>query len=384
MKPFEFGIYIHWPYCLAKCPYCDFNSHVRNRIPEEAWINAIRQELQFAASELVPTAAIVTSIFFGGGTPSLMSASAVNAAIDCIVANWTTSPDIEITLETNPSSADSQRFRGYRDAGVNRISIGVQSLDDAALRFLGRTHDSADARRAVALATGAFEHVSVDLIYGRPNQNAATWRAELSEALSFGTEHLSLYQLTIEEGTPFWGQVRAGTLIPLHDESAAELYEQTQAMTERAGVPAYEISNHARPGRECRHNLLYWRYGNYLGVGPGAHGRVGTPGTQLSTITERSPERWLARVAAQGNGFSAFVPVSPEEAAREHLLMNLRLCEGIDQLNYRERWGRTLDGDAVRMLETAGFLEDDGVHLRATAQGRLVLNAIIGKLADAI
>jgi putative oxygen-independent coproporphyrinogen III oxidase len=384
MKPFEFGIYIHWPFCAAKCPYCDFNSHVRARTPESAWIDAVRQELAFAASDLIPAPAIVTSIFFGGGTPSLMNPSTVEAALDCIAGNWTVSPDIEITLEANPSSADAERFRGYRASGVNRLSIGVQSLDDAALRFLGRAHDSAEARHAVSLATSAFEHVSIDLIYGRPDQSAAAWRAELTDALSFGTEHLSLYQLTIEEGTPFSARVRGGTLIPLPDEPAVELYEETQELMERAGVPAYEISNHARLGHECRHNLLYWRYGNYLGVGPGAHGRISRKGAPVSTTTERGPERWLARVAAQGNGFDSFVTITPLDASREHLLMNLRLRNGIHRGGYRERWGRDVNADCIRMLENAGFLEDDGIHLRATAKGRLVLNTIIATLADAI
>ena len=384
MKPFEFGIYIHWPFCAAKCPYCDFNSHVRTQIPEAAWIDAIRRELVFAASDLVPTSAAVTSVFFGGGTPSLMNPSSVGATLDSIARHWTVSPDIEITLEANPSSADAERFRGYRDAGVNRVSLGVQSLDDAALRFLGRMHDSVEARRAVALAARTFDRVSIDLIYGRPDQSAAAWRDELAGALAFGTEHLSLYQLTIEEGTPFWGRARAGTLIPLCDEPAAELYEETEVMMERAGIPGYEISNYARPGRECRHNLLYWSYGNYLGVGPGAHGRMSREGILHSTTTERSPERWLARVAARGNGFDAFVPVAPEDAAREHLLMNLRLRDGIDRLDYRARWGRDLDDDCVRSLTNADFIEEDGRRLRATAKGRLVLNTIIGMLADAI
>ena len=384
MNPSEFGIYIHWPFCAAKCPYCDFNSHVRAQIPEADWLDAIRKELAYAASDLICAPAVVTSVFFGGGTPSLMNPSTISGVLDCIIGNWTVCPDIEVTLEANPSSTDAERFRGYRAAGVNRLSVGVQSLDDAALRFLGRLHDGAEARRAVALAACAFEHVSIDLIYGRPDQSTAAWRVELADALSFGTEHLSLYQLTIEEGTPFSGRVRAGTLTPLSDEPAAELYEETQDIMERARVPAYEISNHARQGRECRHNLLYWRYGNYLGVGPGAHGRISREGVPLSTTTERSPERWLARVTERGNGFDSRVPVTAQDASREHLLMNLRLREGINRRDYRERWGRDLDEDCVRTLETAGFLEDDGIRLRATTKGRLVLNTIIATLATAI
>lgn len=382
MNDFEFGVYVHWPFCAAKCPYCDFNSHVRRQIPEAEWLNAIGRELAFAASELVPQHAQVSSVFFGGGTPSLMNASTVGAVLDNISRNWTVLPAVEVTLEANPSSAEAGRFRQYRAAGVNRLSLGVQSLDDSALRFLGRLHDGATARRAVAYATGAFERVSIDLIYGRPGQSAAEWRAELTDALSLGTDHMSLYQLTIEDGTPFSAMVRTGTLMPLAERPAAELYEETQDIMNGAGLPPYEISNHARAGCESRHNLIYWRYGNYLGVGPGAHGRITRNGTPLSTTTERNPDRWLARVAAHGNGFDPFLPLTASEAAREHLLMGLRLSEGVDLHGYSARWGHYPGEETLRMLSDARLIEQEDIRTRVTAKGRLVLNTVIAALAD--
>lgn len=382
MSSFVFGVYVHWPFCAAKCPYCDFNSHVRRQIPETDWLNAICSEIDFAASELIPAQAVVSSVFFGGGTPSLMNASTVGAVLDRISGNWILSSDSEITLEANPSSAEAGRFRGYRSAGVNRLSLGVQSLDDSALSFLGRRHDSIEARRAVAFATGTFERVSIDLIYGRPGQSVATWRAELTEAVSLGTEHMSLYQLTIEEGTPFSAMARAGTLKPLSEQPATVLYEVTQEVMDRAGLSAYEVSNHARMECESRHNLLYWRYGNYLGVGPGAHGRITRDGVPLSTTTERNPERWLARVRAMGSGFDSFVPLTRKEAAREHLLVGLRLREGIDRREYRARWSQYPTGEALRTLSDARLIENDEIRLRVTAKGRLVLNAVVAALAD--
>lgn len=382
MDRFEFGVYVHWPYCAAKCPYCDFNSHVRREIPEAAWLDAIRKELTFAASELVPRHAVVRSVFFGGGTPSLMGASAVGAVLESISGNWRLLPDVEITLEANPSSVEADRFRGYRAAGVNRLSLGVQSLDDAALRFLGRIHGSAEAKRAIAIAVDAFERVSIDLIYGRPGQTVAEWQTELTEALSFGTEHISLYQLTIEDGTPFSARFRAGTLTPLPEQPAAELYEHTQEIMNRGDLPAYEISNHARAGAECRHNLLYWRYGNYLGVGPGAHGRIALESGPLATTTERNPERWVSRIAADGHGFDPFLPLTPTEAARENLLMGLRLSEGMDLSAYQARWGRHPSKECLRMLEDAQLIERDEIRTRVTPKGRLVLNAVIAALVD--
>jgi len=382
MNPFDFGIYVHWPFCAAKCPYCDFNSHVRRQIPENEWLGAIVKELRFAALELIPAGSTVTSIFFGGGTPSLMHAATVCAVLEGIAANWHISPDAEITLEANPSSVEAERFCGYRAAGVNRVSLGVQSLDDNALMFLGRLHNGAEAREAVRLASRTFDRVSIDLIYARPGQSTASWRDELKQAVSLGTEHMSLYQLTIEEHTPFSRRARTGKLTPLADDPAAELYEQTQEIMDHVGIPAYEISNHARPQSECRHNLLYWRYGNYLGVGPGAHGRLSSNGTPLAITTERNPDRWLEKVAMRGNGFSSLSPMTRAEASREHLLMNLRLHQGLDRRNYRDRWGRDLNLDRLQMLSEAQLIEHDEERMWATARGRLVLDALIAALLD--
>jgi len=382
MSNFVFGVYVHWPFCAAKCPYCDFNSHVRRQIPETDWLSAICSEIDFAASELIPAQAVVSSVFFGGGTPSLMTASSVGAVLDRISANWMLSGDCEVTLEANPSSAEAGRFRGYLTAGVNRLSLGVQSLDDSALRFLGRLHDGMEARRAVAFATGTFKRVSIDLIYGRPGQSVAGWNAELNEAVSLGTEHMSLYQLTIEDGTPFSAMARAGALKLVSEQRASVLYEVTQEVMDRAGLPAYEISNHARAECESRHNLLYWRYGNYLGIGPGAHSRITRDGASLSTTTERNPERWLARVGATGSGFDSFVPLTRKEAAREHLLMGLRLREGIDPRDYRARWNQYPTEEALRTLSDARLIENEEIRLCVTEKGRLVLNAVIATLAE--
>jgi oxygen-independent coproporphyrinogen-3 oxidase len=324
----------------------------------------------------------VGSIFFGGGTPSLMKGRAIEETLAEIATHWPLADCVEITLEANPSSADAGRFCDYRRAGINRLSVGVQALNDCDLRFLGRLHDVAEARKAVALATSLFDRVSIDLIYARPRQTAPSWRAELREALAFGTGHLSLYQLTIEDGTPFAALARSGTLHPICDDSAADLYEITQEVAGEAGLPAYEISNHARPGQECRHNLNYWRYGAYVGVGPGAQGRVDVDGVRIATSTERLPERWIARVASDGHGFTEFASVSGIDAAREHLLMNLRLAEGIDLTAWRARWGLELDAPRLAALVDDGFLRYRGSRLAATRKGRLVLNALIAALAN--
>lgn len=377
-----FGIYVHWPFCAAKCPYCDFNSHVRARIEENEWVSALRRELAFVASRMDYPRPRVASIFFGGGTPSLMKGRAVEETLAEIATHWPLAEDAEITLEANPSSADAGRFRDYRRAGINRLSVGVQALNDRDLKFLGRLHDVAEARKAVALATSVFDRVSIDLIYARPGQAPASWRAELAEALAFGTGHLSLYQLTIEDGTPFAALVRSGGLLPVCDDTGAELYEITQDIAGEAGLPGYEISNHARPGQECRHNLNYWRYGTYVGVGPGAHGRLDVDGTRIATSTERLPERWLARVAKSGHGFTEFVQVEKRDAAREHLLMNMRLAEGIDLNAWRARWGRELDACRMTSLVEDGFLQLRNPRLATTRKGRLVLNALIAALAD--
>jgi putative oxygen-independent coproporphyrinogen III oxidase len=377
-----FGIYIHWPFCAAKCPYCDFNSHVRAKIDEDSWVEGIVRELEYVAQMQGDARPTVHTIFFGGGTPSLMSGGAVSTVLDTIARLWPRGNDVEVTLESNPASADAARFADYRAAGVNRLSLGVQALNDADLKALGRLHDTAEAKAALKLAQKSFDRVSLDLIYARPAQSIAAWRAELAEALAFDTEHLSLYQLTIEPATPFALLHKTGALTIPGDDHAASLYETTQEMTEAAGRPAYEISNHARPGAEARHNLLYWRYGSYAGVGPGAHGRLTLNGKRLATSTERLPERWREQVTNTGHGFTEQSEIAREDAAREHLLMNLRLTEGLDLAAYRARWGTAPDEARISDLVNEGLLRLDGNHLAATPRGRLVLNAVIAALAD--
>jgi len=377
-----FGIYVHWPFCAAKCPYCDFNSHVRSSIDESAWTGGIVRELEHVAGLQGDARPVVRTIFFGGGTPSLMSGTAVDAVLSAIARLWPMANDLEITLESNPASADAARFADYRAAGVNRLSLGVQALNDADLKMLGRLHDVAEAKRALNMAQRIFDRASLDLIYARPDQSVAAWREELKEALSFGTEHLSLYQLTIEPATPFATLYRTGALKIPDDDRAAALYETTQEMTEAAGVPAYEISNHARAGAEARHNLLYWRYGAYAGVGPGAHGRLDLNGKRFATATERLPERWRENVQQKGHGLVEMTEVAPEDAAREHLLMNLRLAEGIDLAAYRARWNRAPEPAKVAPLVGEGLLTFKDERLTATPRGRLVLNSVIAALAD--
>jgi oxygen-independent coproporphyrinogen-3 oxidase len=378
----SFGIYVHWPFCAAKCPYCDFNSHVRAQIDEASWTKSIVRELAWTANLQGAERPQVESVFFGGGTPSLIGGDAVAAVIDEIARLWPVEPDVEITLESNPASADAARFRDYRSAGVNRLSLGVQALNDADLKFLGRLHSVAEAKAALAMATSTFDRVSLDLIYARPRQTAVQWREELREALALETEHLSLYQLTIEPATPFATLARNGALTIPDDDSAASLYEITQEMTEAAGRPAYEISNHATPGAECRHNLLYWRYGDYAGVGPGAHGRLSIDGKRFATFCEKLPERWVDRVAQTGNGIAEQTEIATDEAAREHLLMNLRLSEGLDLADYVGRWGKPLDDARLAPLIDEGLLRRSGDRLVVTPRGRLVLNAVIAALAE--
>ena len=377
-----FGIYVHWPFCAAKCPYCDFNSHVRIKVDEDAWCDAILRELAWVAEQQGAERPIVETIFFGGGTPSLMRGASVGQVLDSIVRLWRTANDVEVTLEANPASADASRFRDYRAAGVNRLSLGMQALNDEDLKVLGRLHTIAEAKAALGLATANFSRVSLDLIYARPGQTAAQWRDELREALSFGTEHLSLYQLTIEPATPFFQLHRSGALQVPGEEFAAQLFEATQELTEAAGRPAYEISNHARPGSEARHNLLYWRYGSYAGVGPGAHGRLDLAGARIATQTEKLPERWRELVSRNGHGMIEVAPISRADAAREHLLMNLRLTEGIDLCSYQKRWGATPSRERIQDLIGQGLLNRDGERLRATPRGRLLLNRVIAALVD--
>jgi putative oxygen-independent coproporphyrinogen III oxidase len=376
-----FGIYVHWPFCTAKCPYCDFNSHVRSRIDEDSWIDAIVHELEWVAGQQGAERPIVETVFFGGGTPSLMQGASVQRTLDTIARLWRTANDVEVTLEANPASADATRFRDYRAAGVNRLSLGMQALNDRDLKLLGRLHDVAEARAALKLGMANFERVSLDLIYARPDQTLDAWRQELEEALAFGTEHLSLYQLTIEPATPFYQLHRSGSLKIPDEGLAADLFELTQALTAAAGRPAYEISNHARPGAEARHNLLYWRYGTYAGVGPGAHGRLELDGKRIATQTEKLPERWRELVARNGHGLIEQAPIAATDAAREQLLMNLRLSEGLDLAAYRARWDRCVDKERMTTLVEQGLLRLDGQRLSATPRGRLLLNSVIAALA---
>jgi oxygen-independent coproporphyrinogen-3 oxidase len=375
----SFGVYVHWPFCAAKCPYCDFNSHVRAAIDEDGWVDGIVCELEWIAANQ-STRPVVETIFFGGGTPSLMSGKPVGRVLQKIAALWPMGNDVEITLEANPASADAARFADYRAAGVNRVSLGVQALNDADLKKLGRLHDVAEAKAALALAMANFERVSLDLIYARPDQTDAGWRNELKQALAFGTDHLSLYQLTIEPETPYALLHRNGQLKIPDEDLAAGLYETTQELTEAGGLPAYEISNHARTGQESRHNLIYWRYGDYAGVGPGAHGRLELKGTRTATAAIKLPERWRDTVAKLGHGFAERTPVSHEEAAREHLLMNLRLSEGLDLGAYEKRWGAGLDTAKIATLTEQGFLTLKDSRLTATPNGRLLLNRVIEAL----
>lgn len=378
----SFGLYIHWPFCAAKCPYCDFNSHVRVAIEEEAWCDAILQEMATVAALQGDERPMVQTVFFGGGTPSLMQGRSVGRILDAAQRNWRFANDVEITLEANPASAEAARFADYRAAGVNRVSLGVQALNDADLKFLGRLHDLAEAKAALAMAQKTFARVSLDLIYARPDQTVHAWKEELAEALAFGTEHLSLYQLTIEPQTPFAILAGKGTLQIPDDERAVALFETTQEMTAAAGVPAYEVSNHARPGAEARHNLIYWHYGSYAGFGPGAHGRLQLGERLVATAAERLPERWREHVARRGHGYTQMNDIPASDGAREHLLMNLRLTEGIDLKAYRARWGIVPDAGHIADLTAQGLLAQDGTHLFATRRGMLVLNAVIAALAD--
>jgi putative oxygen-independent coproporphyrinogen III oxidase len=376
-----FGIYVHWPYCAAKCPYCDFNSHVRDAFSETRWSDAILSELDFIAG-LQNERPAVASVFFGGGTPSLMSGRAVGRVLDGIARRWPSTPDLEITLEANPNSVEQERFRDYRAAGVNRVSIGVQSLDGAALKALGRLHGVDEARNAIELAQRIFPRSSFDLIYARPDHTPEAWARELKEALAFGTEHLSLYQLTIEPGTAYATLARQGKLIVPDEDAASELYDVTETLCAASGLASYEVSNYAKSGAESRHNLVYWRYGDYAGVGPGAHGRLTLDGRRMATEAERLPEKWLAAVERRGTSI-ALTDISTE-AAREHLLMALRLAEGIDLKSYRERWKVAPSSSRIANLSADGLLTLEGNRLRATARGRLVLNALIAQLADSL
>ncbi|TCR63941.1 oxygen-independent coproporphyrinogen-3 oxidase [Bosea sp. BK604] len=377
-----FAVYVHWPFCLAKCPYCDFNSHVRHSPPDQArYIAAFRREIAHRAA-LAP-GRTVSSIFFGGGTPSLMEGRTVGAILDAIGEHWAVDPKCEVSLEANPTSVEAGRFQDFRAAGVNRVSLGVQALNDADLKALGRMHSTQEALDAVAIARRYFERYSFDLIYARSaGQTPELWRAELELAISHAAEHLSLYQLTIEPDTMFERLYRAGKLsIPDHEAGAA-LYEITQEITAKHGLPVYEISNHARPGAECRHNLVYWRYGEYAGVGPGAHGRLVTEAGRMAQSTEKAPELWLERVEAEGQALIEDELLNAEAQGDEYLLMGLRLVEGIDPAKFATLAGRTLKTSRVNSLVDQGLLTYKlGGKLAATPDGALVLDAVVADLA---
>jgi putative oxygen-independent coproporphyrinogen III oxidase len=376
----DFGVYVHWPFCLAKCPYCDFNSHVRHGgVDETHFLAAYLAELAYFAA-LAPDRR-VGSVFFGGGTPSLMQPSTVAAILEAIARHWRVDADAEITLEANPTSVEAEHFAGYRAAGVNRLSLGIQALDDASLKALGRQHSAEEALAALALAKRHFGRVSFDLIYTREGQTLRQWHDELNIALGHAADHLSLYQLTIEDGTPFAARYRAGTLRTPNRTEARALYALTQELCEAAGLPAYEVSNHARPGSESRHNLLYWRGSDYAGIGPGAHSRMQTDGAKRALATTKLPEDWLGEVEASGHGIASDMILSAEEAADEYLLMGLRLSEGIDLARLEAIGGRLPHEARVAALEQDGLVIRHGDRLAATAEGRLVLDWLIAELA---
>lgn len=379
------ALYIHWPFCAKKCPYCDFNSHIRASVDHDLWLAAMladmRHEAELAGGEKLE------SLFFGGGTPSLMPPALVGALLTEAERLWGFTPEIEITLEANPSSVETGKFAALAAAGINRVSLGIQSLHDDALRFLGRLHGADEALAALDVAQQNFGRVSFDLIYARPGHTVAGWEAELARALSFGTGHLSLYQLTIEPGTRFATDVRRGEFVPLDDDPSADLFALTREVTGAAGLPAYEISNHARPGEESRHNLTYWRYRHYCGIGPGAHGRRGGPKGQCATLRHKKPENWLAAIEQAGHGISEERSLAVREQAAEALLMGLRLAEGIDLRELSERFGVSPDGlispKALELYSVLGFLSSKGKRMGVTPAGMPLLDALLAELVQA-
>jgi len=377
------AIYVHWPFCRSKCPYCDFNSHVREKVDQARWGRALLAELEHWAART--PGRTVASLFFGGGTPSLMAPETAAAVIAGVRRHWPATPDLEVTLEANPTSVEADRFAALAAAGVNRVSLGVQSLDDEALRFLGRQHRADEALDAVALAHRHFPRVSFDLIYARPGQTAAAWRDELRRALAHAGEHLSVYQLTIEKQTAFEGAYRRGEFRLPEEDDAVALFHATQEILAAAGLPLYEVSNHARPGAACRHNLAYWRYDDYLGVGPGAHGRPRVGAAKLATRQHRAPEVWLETVERQGHATVEERPLPPAEQAQEALMMGLRLAEGIDARRFAAATGMALDAaldpQGLRVLAEGGFVVRDAAGLRATPEGLLRLDAVLARLA---
>lgn len=372
------ALYIHWPFCLAKCPYCDFNSHVRAGVDHDLWQRSLLADMAREAD--IAGGEALDSIFFGGGTPSLMPPALVERLLIEAERLWGFAPGIEITLEANPSSVEAANFAALAQSGINRVSLGIQALDDATLRFLGRLHDAAEGLAALDIAQRHFGRVSFDVIYARPGQTEAQWRAELAQALSFGTGHLSLYQLTIEPGTRFATLVREKAFTPLDDDAAGDLFAVTRELTDAAGLPAYEISNHARPGEESRHNLTYWRYQDYCGIGPGAHGRRGG----VATVRHRKPENWLSAIEQQGDGVGEVRPLPASEQAAEAMLMGLRLREGIDLAALSARFGFVADGlcDPAKLAfyQTQGLAWQDGTRIGVTPEGMPLLDALLGEL----
>jgi oxygen-independent coproporphyrinogen-3 oxidase len=370
------ALYVHWPFCVSKCPYCDFNSHVRDTVDQQAWRDALLRDMAHEATRT--GGGRLESIFFGGGTPSLMPPATIAAIIEQANRHWDFTPGIEITMEANPNSAEAARFADAAAAGVNRISIGLQALDDKALKFLGRAHGADEGLRAVDMAQTLFDRVSFDLIYALPGQSEVDWDADLTRALAMGTGHLSLYQLTIEPGTRFETMVRKGDFIPADPDHGATLFELTRDRTAQAGLPAYEVSNHARPGEESRHNLVYWRYGDYLGVGPGAHGRV----LGSATRRHRKPENWMTALSAQGHGIEEETPLPADERVTEALMMGLRLAEGVDLVALGERLGAkvAVNRRAASRLEAQGLVRMDGERLTVTPDGMLLLDGILAEL----
>ena len=377
-----FAVYIHWPFSLHKCPYCDFNSHVRDAVDQDVWQRALLREIDHEAARL--GARRVESIFFGGGTPSLMPAATVEALLKRISGHWRLADDVEITLEANPTSVEAARFADLAAAGVNRLSLGVQALDDKALRALGRQHDVAEALAALKLAKQAFARVSFDLIYARPGQSPAQWRAELARAIKLAAGHLSLYQLTIEPGTAFFGQHQRGELILPGEDAQADFFDTTQELCAGAGLPAYETSNHAAAGQESRHNLVYWRYGEYLGIGPGAHGRVRIAGSRHAQQRLRLPEHWLRAVTGQGHGLEDEHPIAADERAREMLMMGLRLAQGVEASAFEAEVGKSLidwlEREKLAELIDLGLVELSDEGLALTERGRPLLDAVLGRL----
>jgi oxygen-independent coproporphyrinogen-3 oxidase len=377
-----FGIYIHWPFCKSKCPYCDFNSHVSNAIDHDQWAPAYLKEIDYIAD--MTKGREVTSIFFGGGTPSLMMPSTIEAILNHIHKVWNVAPNIEITLEANPTSIEAQKFKDFKTVGINRVSVGVQSLRDNDLKFLGREHSSAEAITALQLANNIFERVSYDLIYARPQQSIRDWSAELSEALKYANGHLSLYQLTIEKGTPFYVQEGRGDFRIPEADQAGEFYEVTQQIMNGAGLPAYEISNHAAAGQESAHNLTYWRYGDYAGIGPGAHGRLTLEDNKYATRTHRAPDIWLKKAIKEGHGYHPFEEINNSERFIEMMMMGLRLCDGVSIENIEaeigQDWRMVVAQDKLQHLIDESLLLLTKTHIKPTIDGMQRLNGVLSYL----